>query len=218
MATKDRKRPMSGDEIMLSLQGLTSGVEVAQRSQGSFLPLAGGTIAGALVVGGSEQVDGHLGVGTEPPFEHQAHIAKNQDVEEPAWEPEDVLLLAGAAAYNVVLTILSASTMRGGIAFADPDQRVAGAISYDHGDETLRLFTENVRRLAISALAAVFEQPLDVPLQTVLVPAPDAGYMRLYPASDGIHYKDAAGVDRLLSAGGGATPVDLVPQFLFMGA
>lgn len=218
MATKDRKRPLSGDEVMRLLQGLTSGVEVAQRSQGSFLPIAGGTLTGPLVVGDSTQIDGKMGVGTTPPTEHQAQVSKNQDITEPEWEPEDVFLIAGTAAYNVVLTILSAADKRGGIAFADPDQRVAGAISYSHSDETLRLFTGNVRRLAISAIAAVFEQPLDVPLQTVLVPAPDAGYMRLYSDSAGVHYKDSAGADRLLSAGGGATPADLVPSFLFMGA
>lgn len=216
MATKDRKRPLSGDEVMRLLQGLISGVEVAQRSQGSFLPIAGGTLTGPLVAEDTVQIDGKVGVGTTPPTEHQAQVSKNQDITEPEWEPEDVFLIAGTAAYNVVLTILSAADKRGGIAFADPDQRVAGAISYSHSDETLRLFTGNVRRLAISAIAAVFEQPLDVPLQTVLVPAPSTGYMRLYPASDGIHYKDADGVDRLLTSPG-ATPADLVPTFL-MGA
>lgn len=216
MATKDRKRPLSGDEVMRLLQGLISGVEVAQRSQGSFLPIAGGTLTGPLVAEDTVQIDGKVGMGSDPPTEHQAQVSKNQDITEPEWEPEDVFLIAGTAAYNVVLTILSAADKRGGIAFADPDQRVAGAISYSHSDETLRLFTGNVRRLAISAIAAVFEQPLDVPLQTVLVPAPSTGYMRLYPASDGIHYKDADGVDRLLTSPG-ATPADLVPTFL-MGA
>lgn len=217
MATKDRKRPMSGDEMMRLFQGLTSGVEVAQRSQGSFLPIAGGTLTGPLTVEDATQIDGKAGIGTTPPTEHQAHVAKAPDLTEPEWTDEDVFLISGAAAFNVVLTILSAANMRGGLAFADPDQRVAGAISYDHGDETLRLFTQNVRRLALSALAAVFETPIDAPLQTVLVPAPATGYARIYPAADGIHYKDSAGVDHLLTSPG-ATPTDIVPQFLFMGA
>lgn len=217
MATKDRKRPISGDEIMRSLQGLTSGVEVAQRSQGSFLPIAGGTLTGPLVAEDTVQIDGKVGMGSEPPTEHQAQVAKAQDIAEPEWEAEDAFLVAGAAAYNVVLTILSAANKRGGIAFADPDQRVAGAISYDHSDETLRLFTENVRRLALSAASAKFEQPLEAPLQTVLVLPPDAGYMRIYPDAAGIHYKGADGVDHLLTSPG-ATPADLVPTFLMMGA
>lgn len=200
MATKDRKRPMSGDEVMRLLQGLTSGVEVAQRSQGSFLPIAGGTLTGPLVVGDSAQVDGKLGAGGALPTEHQAQVSKNQDIAEPTWEPEDVFLIAGAAAYNVVLTILSAASKRGGIAFSDPDQRVAGAISYDHGDETLRLFTQNVRRLALSALAAVFETPIDIPIQTVLVEPPDAGYLRFYGAADGLHFMESDGTDHLVTA------------------
>lgn len=198
MATKDRKRPMSGDEVMRLLQGLTSGVEVAQRSQGSFLPIAGGTLTGPLVVGDSTQIDGKVGVGTEPPTEHQSQVSKNQDIAEPTWEPEDVFLIAGAAAYNVVLTILSAASKRGGIAFSDPDQRVAGAISYDHGDETLRLFTQNVRRLALSATLAKFETLIDFPEQGSSPAAPASGYLRLFPksADNSLYLKTSAGAER----------------------
>lgn len=198
MATKDRKRPMSGDEVMRLLQGLTSGVEVAQRSQGSFLPIAGGTLTGPLVVGDSTQIDGKVGVGTEPPTEHQAQVSKNQDIAEPTWEPEDVFLIAGAAAYNVVLTILSAANKRGGIAFSDPDQRVAGAISYDHSDETLRLFTQNVRRLALSATLAKFETLIDFPEQGSSPAAPASGYLRLFPksADNSLYLKTSAGAER----------------------
>ena len=189
-------------EMLKSIATAQATADTVERPAGSYLPLAGGTISGNLLIEGDLELQGSVGIGREAPQDGpRLWLLKGDSTDDPPeWEDEDVAVLEGDPERNAVLSILSAPDKRGGVAFSSSKGRVRGGLSYDHGDETLRLFTQNVRRLALSALAAVFETPIDIPIQTVLVEPPDAGYLRFYGAADGLHFMESDGTDHLVTA------------------
>lgn len=195
-----KRRPIPMREMLKSIATAQATADTVERPAGSYLPLAGGTISGNLLIEGDLELQGSVGIGREAPQDGpRLWLLKGDSTDDPPeWEDEDVAVLEGDPERNAVLSILSAPDKRGGVAFSSSKGRVRGGLSYDHGDDALRLFTENVRRLLLDAECARFEQSIDIPISTVLILDPPSGYVRIYFAADGLHLRQSDGTDTLI--------------------
>ena len=72
----------------------------------------------------------------------------------------DELVLEGSSA-EVGLSIIGGATSLGNIYFGDPADPNEGQIVYNHGDDSLKIFTGSQKRLTISATTGPLESQLD---------------------------------------------------------